>query len=55
MFGAFGKNSLDNGVTAVAVKSVRVPEEGIGIDLLIGVLVLSLAFWRRKTIRPDAI
>jgi len=46
MFGAFGKNSLSNGVSAVAVKSVQVPEEGIWTDLFISLLALSLVYWR---------
>jgi len=46
MFGAFGKPSLSNGVTAVAVKSVKVPEEGVWADILIGLFGLSFAYWR---------
>lgn len=49
LFGAYGQYPR-NGPTAVAVKSVSVPEGDTWADLLVSVLALSLACWRWRSV-----
>ncbi|HSS96417.1 MAG TPA: hypothetical protein VLK33_05290 [Terriglobales bacterium] len=49
LFGAYGQPQR-NGATAIAVKSVKVPEEGVWADLFISLLGLTLVYWRWRSV-----